>query len=247
MCVARRGQCKGVYRSPRGSRGLFGYIGLGEQLRAKGVHEARLLHRAPAHTRMLARVTARVSAPTAARCRAVSVQNVANFRFSVRSPGADVAGVSPAPVQMRKGRAHSRCRSGRGEPSPGADVAGVSPVPVQMWAPFIGPCALGELLHLRVVRTHLNQSAAVALRQHSAATTILFRQQAQPYTNLQTHTCTNAHTHTPFRSHTHTRTPASPALCLSHRADAGSFHPSERTLREGCTTGTQRVRPASPT
>ncbi len=107
MCVARRGHCKGlqqgVYRFPRGSRGLFGYIGLGEQLRAKGVHEARLLHRAPAHTRMLARVTSRVSAPTAARCRAVSVQNAANFRFSVRSPGADVAGVSPAPVQMRKG------------------------------------------------------------------------------------------------------------------------------------------------
>jgi hypothetical protein len=33
------------------------------------------------------------------------------------SPGADVAGVSPVPVQMW----------------PGADVAGVSPVPVQMW------------------------------------------------------------------------------------------------------------------
>ncbi len=38
------------------------------------------------------------------------------------SPGADVAGGSPVPVQM--------CT---GEPSPGADVAGVSPVPAQMW------------------------------------------------------------------------------------------------------------------
>ena len=43
------------------------------------------------------------------------------------------AGVSLVPVQMWQGRAQSRCRCGRGEPSPGADVAGVSPVPVQMW------------------------------------------------------------------------------------------------------------------
>ncbi len=49
------------------------------------------------------------------------------------SPGADVAGVSPVPVQMWQGRAQSRRRCGRGEPSPGADVwTGVSPVPVQM-------------------------------------------------------------------------------------------------------------------
>ena len=45
---------------------------------------------------------------------------------------------------MWQGRAQSRCRCGRGEPSPGADVAagepnpsadvaGASPVPVQMW------------------------------------------------------------------------------------------------------------------
>ena len=32
------------------------------------------------------------------------------------------------------GRAQSRCRCGRREPSPGADVAWVGPVPVQMWA-----------------------------------------------------------------------------------------------------------------
>jgi hypothetical protein len=49
------------------------------------------------------------------------------------NPGADVAGASPVPVQMWQGRAQSRCRCGRGEPSPGADVAGASPVPVQMW------------------------------------------------------------------------------------------------------------------
>jgi hypothetical protein len=63
-----------------------------------------------------------------------------------RSPGADVAAVSPVPVQMWAGRAQSSCRwlarsrcrcgsgepqsrrrFGRAEPSPGADVAGVSP------------------------------------------------------------------------------------------------------------------------
>ena len=48
------------------------------------------------------------------------------------SPGSDVAGVSPVPVQMWQGSAQSRCRCGRGEPSPGADVAGVSPVLAQM-------------------------------------------------------------------------------------------------------------------
>jgi hypothetical protein len=49
------------------------------------------------------------------------------------SPGADVGGVGPVPVQMWEGWAQSRRRCGRGEPSPGADVAGVSPVPMQMW------------------------------------------------------------------------------------------------------------------
>jgi hypothetical protein len=42
----------------------------------------------------------------------------------------------PVPAQMwpqHAGRAQSRCRCGRGEPSPSADVAGASPVPVQMW------------------------------------------------------------------------------------------------------------------
>ncbi len=48
------------------------------------------------------------------------------------SPGADVAGASPVPVQMWQGQAQSWCRCGCGEPSPGADVAGVSRVPVQM-------------------------------------------------------------------------------------------------------------------
>jgi hypothetical protein len=33
------------------------------------------------------------------------------------SPGADVAEVGPVPVQMEQGRATSRCRYGRGEPS----------------------------------------------------------------------------------------------------------------------------------
>jgi hypothetical protein len=47
------------------------------------------------------------------------------------SPGADVAGVSPVPVQMWQGRGQSRCRCGKVEASPGADVAGVSPVPVR--------------------------------------------------------------------------------------------------------------------
>ncbi len=37
------------------------------------------------------------------------------------------------PVQRWQGRAQSRCRGGRGEPSPGAEVAAVSPVPVQSW------------------------------------------------------------------------------------------------------------------
>ena len=37
------------------------------------------------------------------------------------------AHVSPVPGQMREGRAQSRCKCGRGEPSPGADLSGVSP------------------------------------------------------------------------------------------------------------------------
>jgi hypothetical protein len=49
------------------------------------------------------------------------------------SPGADVGGASPVPVQMSQGRAQSRRRCGRGEPSHGADVGGASPVPAQMW------------------------------------------------------------------------------------------------------------------
>ena len=36
-------------------------------------------------------------------------------------PGADVAGVSPVPVQMCQECAESQCRCGRGEPSPGTD------------------------------------------------------------------------------------------------------------------------------
>ena len=39
------------------------------------------------------------------------------FSFRACSPGADVGGVSPVPVQMWAGRAQSRCRCGRGEPS----------------------------------------------------------------------------------------------------------------------------------
>jgi hypothetical protein len=42
-------------------------------------------------------------------------------------------GASPVPVLMWEGRAQSRCRCGRGEPSPGADEGGVSPVPALMW------------------------------------------------------------------------------------------------------------------
>ena len=45
------------------------------------------------------------------------------------SPGAEVAGVSPVPVQMWQRCAQSRCRCGSGTPSPGADVAAVRPVP----------------------------------------------------------------------------------------------------------------------
>jgi hypothetical protein len=49
------------------------------------------------------------------------------------------------PGAVWQGRAQSRCRCGRGEPSPGADVAGVSPVPVPMWrgqkaAQYLGRC-----------------------------------------------------------------------------------------------------------
>jgi hypothetical protein len=36
-------------------------------------------------------------------------------------------------VPMRAGRAQSRCRCGRGEPSPGADVAGASLVLAETW------------------------------------------------------------------------------------------------------------------
>ena len=45
----------------------------------------------------------------------------------------NVAGLSPVPAQMWKGRAQLRRRCGRVEPSPGADVAGASPVPAQTW------------------------------------------------------------------------------------------------------------------
>jgi hypothetical protein len=40
-------------------------------------------------------------------------------------------GRSAGPAPTWQGRAQSRCRCGRGEPSPGADVGGVSPVPVK--------------------------------------------------------------------------------------------------------------------
>jgi hypothetical protein len=39
----------------------------------------------------------------------------------------------PVPVQIRQGRARSRCRCGRSGPSPGADPAGAGPVSTQMW------------------------------------------------------------------------------------------------------------------
>ncbi len=82
----------------------------------------------------------------------VTVRLYLPARRAPPSAGADVAGVSPVPVQMwaggarswcrcGRGRAQSRCRCGGGEPSPGADVApgpvadaaGASPVRVQMW------------------------------------------------------------------------------------------------------------------
>ena len=57
-----------------------------------------------------------------------SIGAVASLRcVSLMCPGA-----SPVPVQMWQGRAQSRCRCSRGEPSRSADVAGVSPVPAQM-------------------------------------------------------------------------------------------------------------------
>jgi hypothetical protein len=45
------------------------------------------------------------------------------------------------PAQMWEGRAQSRRRCGRGEPSPGADVGGASPVPAQMWDGCTALCA----------------------------------------------------------------------------------------------------------
>ncbi len=73
------------------------------------------------------------------RCRLPLVRSVMDHSALQRTPPrcspvqaapVDVAhdrqsGVSPVPVQMWQGRAQSRCRCGRGEPSPGADVAGV--------------------------------------------------------------------------------------------------------------------------
>ena len=52
----------------------------------------------------------------------VEARTVAPSCATDRSPGADVAGVSPV-----------RCRCGSSGPSPGADVAAVGPVPAQMW------------------------------------------------------------------------------------------------------------------
>jgi hypothetical protein len=89
--------------------------------------------------------------------------SAAHVAWGGPSPGADVAGVGPVPVQMgldrpgpradagvfrmnrlrqsphRRGRSEpqSRRRCGGGAPSPGADVAGVRPVPVQMWQGWV--------------------------------------------------------------------------------------------------------------
>jgi hypothetical protein len=55
-------------------------------------------------------------------------ERIVNRRKHLCSPGANVAGASPVPVRMWRGRAQSRCGCGGGEPSPGADVGGVSRV-----------------------------------------------------------------------------------------------------------------------
>ena len=49
------------------------------------------------------------------------------------SPGGDVAGAGPVPVQIVATVSPVLGQMWRGEPNPGADVAGVSPVPAQMW------------------------------------------------------------------------------------------------------------------
>ena len=55
--------------------------------------------------------------------------------------GADVAAASPVLVQMLEGRAQSRCRCGRGEPSPGADVGRGEPSPRSRTGSFRFGCA----------------------------------------------------------------------------------------------------------
>jgi hypothetical protein len=68
-----------------------------------------------------------------ARAHAVSEPTL-HLGVSPAGPGADVAGASPIPSQVRDGCAQSRCRCGRGEPNPVAGAGRVRPVPVQMWA-----------------------------------------------------------------------------------------------------------------
>jgi hypothetical protein len=98
---------------------------------------------APGHHEMRRRCRARRTASTKSRKRGRTydayVTGDRRRRLVQREPRSDGARqlrllVRPVPVQMRVGRAESRCRCGWGEPSLDADVGGVSPVLTQMRA-----------------------------------------------------------------------------------------------------------------
>ena len=82
--------------------------------------------------------------------------------------------MSPVPMQMWAGRAQSRCRCGRDEPSPRADVCGASPVPAQMWAesaqPVPAQVAAGLPRRLRWARSARRCTRTTAADRHRAHT-----------------------------------------------------------------------------
>ncbi len=66
------------------------------------------------------------------------------------SPGADVAGLSPVPAQMWRGRAQSRRRCGRGEPLNGATWSMLCLIAVQTMQPIVALLTRGGNRDLRV-------------------------------------------------------------------------------------------------
>ncbi len=85
-------------------------------------------------------------------------------------------GTSRVPEQMWAGRAQSRSRCGRGEPSPGADVGGASPRRMQLVArmPRGVYRVLSRLLHYRMLRAALRIVNVVRYTMHAVRYNMLW-------------------------------------------------------------------------